>query len=203
MPARAPASEETRQRIIGAALETVRREGIVGASARAIARTGGFNQALIFYHFGSVNDLLLAAVDFMSDLRMQRYEERLAEVDTLPELVAGAKGLHAEDVEGGHIRVLSQMVAGSSASPELAAQLLRRFDPWIEVVEGAISRVIAGTPYEGVLPVHDLAFVVAALFLGIELLTHLDTDNGHAESLYRTIDLMAALVGSLLQQPTG
>src|SRR5437870_5393425 len=150
---RAPASEETRQRIIDAALETVRRGGIIGASARAIARTGGFNQALIFYHFGSVSDLLLAAVDYMSELRMNRYEERLAEVRTLPELVAVAKGLHSEDVEGGHIRVLSQMVAGSSSSPELAEQLLRRFDPWIEVVEGAIVRVVAGTPYEGVLPV--------------------------------------------------
>src|SRR5207302_6815708 len=196
-------SEETRQRIIDAALETVRHEGIVGASARAIARTGGFNQALIFYHFGSVNDLLLAAVDYMSDLRMTRYDERLAEVSTLPELVAVAKGLHAEDVEGGHIRVLSQLVAGSSSSPELAKQLLRRFDPWIEVVEGAITRVVAGTPYEGVLPVKGLAFVVAALFLGIELMTHLDRDDSHAESLYRTIDLMAGLVGSLLQQPAG
>ncbi|MCP3987556.1 MAG: TetR family transcriptional regulator [Actinomycetia bacterium] len=43
---------ETRDRIIDAALDTVRVEGLVGTSVRAIARTGGFNQALVFYHFG-------------------------------------------------------------------------------------------------------------------------------------------------------
>ena len=45
-------------RIVEAAIETLKTEGFAGASARAIARTGGFNQALVFYHFGSVNELL-------------------------------------------------------------------------------------------------------------------------------------------------
>ena len=47
----------TKQRIMDAALETLRTNGIVGTSARAIAATGGFNQALIFYQYGSVNPL--------------------------------------------------------------------------------------------------------------------------------------------------
>jgi AcrR family transcriptional regulator len=71
-PARLVTPADTRQRIIDAAVETVRREGIVGTSARAIARTGGFNQALIFYHCGSVNDVLLAGLDCISDACMTR-----------------------------------------------------------------------------------------------------------------------------------
>src|SRR5947208_16019504 len=53
--------EATRKRIVMAAVETLKQEGFAGTSARAVARTGGFNQALVFYHFGSMTELLLAA----------------------------------------------------------------------------------------------------------------------------------------------
>ncbi len=36
-------------------------------------RAGGFNQALIFYHFGSVRNLLLAVLDLISERRMSEY----------------------------------------------------------------------------------------------------------------------------------
>ncbi len=185
-------SADTRQRIIDAAMETVRREGIVGTSARAIARTGGFNQALIFYHFGSVNDALLAGLDCISDARMARYREQLAEVSSLPQLV-----------EAGHIHVLSQMLAGASSSPELAVEVLRRFEPWTEMVVVAIRRVVQGTPYEQLVPVDDLAFVISALFVGIELMTHLDPDRAKEQSLFATIGLMARLLEGVLGRPAG
>ena len=46
-----------------AARTSLRTDGIMGASARVIARHGDFNQALIFYHFGSLNDLFIAVLD--------------------------------------------------------------------------------------------------------------------------------------------
>jgi len=55
-----------------AALETVKAAGFAGATTRAIARTGGFNQALIYYHFGSLDTLLLAALDHTSGERLER-----------------------------------------------------------------------------------------------------------------------------------
>lgn len=54
-------TSDTRERIVEAALRTLKPDGIVGTSARSIAGSGGFNQALIFYHFGSVREALLAA----------------------------------------------------------------------------------------------------------------------------------------------
>ena len=69
--------EETKARILAATLETLTEEGIVGTSARAIARTGDFNQALIFYHFGSVDDAIVAAVGQMSDRRLKNHRAKL------------------------------------------------------------------------------------------------------------------------------
>ncbi|MFD0891067.1 TetR family transcriptional regulator, partial [Streptosporangium algeriense] len=64
------AGAETRERLIEAAAETVRTEGYAGASARAIAKAAGVNSALIFYHFGGVDPLLLAALDRASEQRI-------------------------------------------------------------------------------------------------------------------------------------
>ncbi len=71
-------SATTRDRIVDAALETIKQQGILGASARAIARAGGFNEPLIFYHFHTLDELLLAAVDKVNALRLTSYTPRLA-----------------------------------------------------------------------------------------------------------------------------
>ena len=189
----------TKERIVEAALETLRTAGIAGASARAIGRTGGFNQALIFYHFGSLEDLYLAACDELSERRVRQYTARIEGVATLRELVEVAAELHREDTAEGHIAVLSQLLAGSVTNPALKAPLRERFQPWMDIVQVAIERVVAGTPYAALVPAADLAFVVTSLFMGIELTTGLEDDPSRAESLFRTITLMATLLEGLLQ----
>src|SRR5438874_10646513 len=77
----------TRGRIVDAAIETLKREGFAGTSARAIADTGGFNQASIFYHFGGVTELLLASLQETGDRRMASYRDAVADARTLPDLV--------------------------------------------------------------------------------------------------------------------
>ena len=133
------AGDESRAKLISAALEALHEEGIVGASARSIASRGGFTQGLIFYHFGSVNELLLAAVDELSSRRAERYEEKLASVTSLRELVAVAGALHQEDLEEGHITVLSQMLAGAATNDELRGPLRERFEPFLTTGEVVAS----------------------------------------------------------------
>ena len=68
---------DTKDRIIQAALDTVREEGFADTTARAIARHGGFNQALIFYHFGGTDEALLAALDQSTEQRLTKYREAM------------------------------------------------------------------------------------------------------------------------------
>jgi AcrR family transcriptional regulator len=192
------ASDETRTQIIDAAMETLRSEGIVGTTTRAIARTGGFNQSLIHYHFQSVWGALLAGCDRMSGERRERYVARLADVSSLPELVRIAADLHREDSQEGHITVLAQMLAGSAGDAELAKDVRERFDPWIDLVRDAVERVLSDTAYDGVVPPEDLGLAVTAMFLGIELLTHGSNDGARAESLFNTLIAIATIVDSML-----
>jgi AcrR family transcriptional regulator len=193
------AGDETRARIVEAALQSLRDEGILGASARAIARQGDFNQALIFYHFGTINELLLAAVDELSARRTARYEDRLGRVSSLRELVDVAGELHSEDLEEGHMTVLSQMLAGAATDDELRGPLKERFEPWIALVERSVARAVAGTPYETLVPVRDLALAVTALFVGLELMLNLEDEASRREHhIFQTFAMLAGVLEALM-----
>ena len=171
------AGAETRARIVAATIATLRDEGIVGASARAIAKRGDFNQALIFYHFGSVTDLLVAAAIEESRDRAERYAPRLAEVRTLPELVAVARDLHEQEMAEGGLAVLTQLLAGSASSPELRKGILDAFGAWMGHVDAAVARTLEGTPYASLVSTADMSHAISALFFGIELLHNLDPEQ--------------------------
>lgn len=186
-----------------AALETLRSKGFKGASARAIARSGGFNSALIFYYFGTVNNLLLAALDQSSAVRMQRYREAASTASSLEELAEVASQIYREDVEGGHITVFSELVGASLSHPELAPEIVARAEPWLEFVEETIARVLKGSPFEQVLPTRDLAFALVALYMGVNLLTHLDEEHERIGSLFAVARSLAPVVSPMLSPPSG
>ena len=187
--------EGTRRRIVEAAVETIKERGFAATSARAIAATGGFNQALVFYHFGSVNDLLLAALEETSRRRMARYRQVLDQGLDLPELVAAAADVYREDLEAGHLTVLAEMVGAGVSSPELGARVARCLQPWVAFTEEAVAEAGAESAITSLVPASDLAYAVVALYLGVELLTHLDGDRARAESLFAAGGRLIALLG--------
>jgi AcrR family transcriptional regulator len=192
---RAPtAGQRTRQRIVDAALKTLKKEGFAGTTSRAIARTEGFNQALIFYHFGSLDGLLLAALDRTSEERLERYRNAVDEAATAEELAEVAASIYAEDRDRGHMTVVSQMVAGSVARPELAREVVARMEPWIELCEEALRKALASSPAREVVPLRDLAYAIVTFYLGLNLLTHLDEDRERTEALVKRLQSLAPLL---------
>jgi AcrR family transcriptional regulator len=193
--------QDTRERIVAAALVALREGGIAGISARNIARHGGFNQALIFYHFGSVEGLLMAVARTESERRSALYAAALRDVGSLAELVAVARHLHEEEFRSGSVAALTQMLAGASRSEELASGVWDALEPWTALVGETVDRLLADTPYAGLLPAEDLTMAVAALFLGIELLTGLAParPDGPGGSLFTTMESVARLIDALLQ----
>jgi AcrR family transcriptional regulator len=192
-----PTGDATRQQILEATLATLKKEGFAGATSRAIARAGGFNQALIFYHFGSLDALLLAALDRTSEERLARYRQAVAEAETIEELVALTARLYAEDRDSGHMTVVSQMVAGSVARPELAPAMLARMEPWLELCEEALQKGLARLNAPELMPLRDLAYAVVTFYLGVNLLTHLDADRARTDALFARIEDLSGLLSSL------
>jgi AcrR family transcriptional regulator len=193
-----PAAEQsdTKERLMAAAVETLREAGITGATARAIAARAGVNQALIFYHFGSVTNLLLQSFLRTSDEQIARYREAAEGVDSLHDLVAIARRLHEEDLESGAVTAVTQLMA-AAREPELNRQILERFDEWIRIVEEALRRATDGSPVSGVLPVREAAYAIASMFLGIEIITRLDPARSEAPALFDMMANVATMLESL------
>jgi AcrR family transcriptional regulator len=188
----------TKAALIDAAVETLKTKGFAGASAREIARTGSFNQALIFYHFGSVQDLLLAALDLVSARRMRAYESTFEQAQTVSELARLAREIYAEDVENGYVTVLGEMVAGGVSNAELGGEVVARLQPWIDMVERKLRDLLSGSLFESMIPPRDVAFAIIALYLGIDMLSHLEGDHARAESLLDLGVRYAPLAGAFL-----
>jgi len=184
----------TRERIVQAAIDTLGEEGFAGTTARAIAARGDFNQALIFYHFGSVPGLLLEAFRKTSEEQIAKYHEAAAEVNSLVDLVAIARRLHAEDLEVGSITAVTQLMAAAASDEEVGRAILDRFEAWIKVVEEAVTRAVSKQPMGSLVPVREAAYAISAMFLGIELMSRLDPQRSEAERVFDMMSSLAQLI---------
>lgn len=86
--AAAPGAEEdgTRDRILAVALQEFSRHGLAGARIDAIAAESGLNKGMIYYHFGSKEELYVAALE--ESYRRFREVESAFHVEGLPPVPA-------------------------------------------------------------------------------------------------------------------
>jgi AcrR family transcriptional regulator len=192
--ARPERSAETRSALIAGAIEALREVGYAGASAREIAGRADCNQALVFYHYGSVTELLLAALDDVSARRLSTYREIVDQATTLADLIDSARAIFSEDLDAGHVAVLVEMITGAQSTPGLGEQVAARLAPWREFAESAVRKGTAGSPFESVVPAKELAHAVVAGFLGLELLANLDGDRTAALDLFDRARAVAGLL---------
>ncbi|MGA5062446.1 TetR/AcrR family transcriptional regulator [Streptomyces exfoliatus] len=188
-------TRETREKLLEGALRTLVEQGIAKASARAIATTAGVNQALVFYHFGSVDELLAAACRHGAEQRVARHRERLRSVGSLTELLAFGRALHAEEREAGHVDFLGQLLAGARAHPRLVPATAAGLDLWIAEIEQVLVRVLAGTPLAEFTDPAGLARAVAASFVGLEL--YEGVDPAGAEAAFAALEQLGALMAAV------
>lgn len=187
----------TRERLIAAAHDALREDGFAGASAREIARRAGCQQSQVFYYFGTVPDLLLAALDAVSARRLAAYEPLLAGDPGLPELIDAAGEVIATDLETGDVAVLAELISGARSVPGMSAQIAERLAPWQQFAERAARQALAAHPLGGFAPAGDLARLLVAGILGLELLATLDSDG---EAVAGLVDRASAAAAFLAQQ---
>jgi AcrR family transcriptional regulator len=197
-PPGAAAGKTTKARIVEALLATLRDEGFAGTSARAIGRHGGFNQALIYYHFGSIPDLMIAALEDFSRRRLERYRSELDGASTLSAVVATMTRLSAEDVAAGDVTAVQEMVAGSSSSPDLGRAVVEQLEPWTRFAEEVVGRFLRGTAFASMLPAREIAYALVALYFGVETLAHLDPERARSQALFDAGATLAPHLDALL-----
>jgi hypothetical protein len=78
-----------------------------------------------------------------------------------------------------------------------------RLGPWFAFAEQAVTTAL-GPPLDGLLPPADVAYAIVALYLGLEMLTHLDGDRARALGLFAHAKNLAAVLEAMTPaSPTG
>ncbi|WP_181782688.1 TetR/AcrR family transcriptional regulator [Pseudonocardia pini] len=181
----------TRGKLIDATIATLREHGIAGVSARTIAAAGGVNQALVFYHFSSVDTLVGEACLATTRRRVESFGPRLDAVGGFAELVEVAGEISAEERDTGNVRVLAQALAGAQTNPALAEAAGAALRLWTDRVEVTVRRILPGSVLADLFDARELAELVSAAFVGIEL----TGATGTAPGLTRIAELAAVLDG--------
>lgn len=171
---------DTKARLLTATAETLREIGIAGLSARTIAARAGVNQALIFYHFNTVAELVDAAVRVSADARVDFYRQRFAAVRSVPELLDAGRELHERETELGNVAMMAQLMAGAQQDKTLAAAARYAIDRWVTEIERVLTRLLKGSPLAGVADPKGLARAVSASFIGLELYDGVDREGALA-----------------------
>jgi AcrR family transcriptional regulator len=181
--------------MVDAALQTLIEDGYAGTSARAIAARAQLNPALIFYHYGGVDDLLLAALDKSSTERLERYREAISRPGRPDELVRRAAELFRQDIEGGHATAVTEMIGASLSKPQLRSELVTRMRPWLELTQQALERLLGNSPLAAFTPAAGPAsFAIVSSYLGLNMLSRLMPNLRQAEALFQLLEQLAELV---------
>ncbi|MGW0603849.1 TetR/AcrR family transcriptional regulator [Streptomyces sp. NPDC002640] len=192
-----PPAPDTRTRLLEGTLRTLAEQGIAKVSARTVAAAAGVNQALVFYHFGSMDELLAAACRHGAEERVARYRERLAEVTSFSGLLAIGREIHEAERAAGHVALIGQMLAGAQTHARLGPATAAGLDLWITEIEQVLRRVLEATPFGAFTDPEGLARAIAASFVGLELYEGADREGAARalDALQGLADLAAAVDG--------
>ncbi len=107
-----------------------------------------------------------------------------------------AAAIFGQDLDAGYVTVLVEMIAGASCTPGLGPEVAAPIAPWAQFAQRAVDAALGGSALGSLVPSGDVAHGIVALYLGLELLTHLDGDRSPALTLFDHAQQLAVLVGT-------
>lgn len=196
--------ERTRRRIVELAAPVFNTRGYFGSSMGDLVRETGLEKGGIYNHFGSKEELALAAFDYSVGVMSERFdaalEGRTGAVEKLLAVV-GVLGGMAEDppVRGG-CPVLNTAVEADDAHRALKERAKGAATDWLRLV-GSIARegVASGELDEGTDP-RKVASVVVSTLEGALMLSKVNDDPAH---MRRAVEHLEGYLRSLSRSAAG
>ncbi|MFF2632948.1 TetR/AcrR family transcriptional regulator [Microbacterium sp. NPDC058021] len=135
--------ENTRGRLMDAALEVFAEVGLDGASVEAVCERAGFTRGAFYSNFASKNELFLALVARLAEGKLEEVESRVHELEAgeVPpdptELVRRVVGLSLDDMDPA---LVSEIRAQALRDPQMAAAYLA----WQDGLIARIAEIVSG-----------------------------------------------------------
>jgi AcrR family transcriptional regulator len=167
--------------------------GFSGTSARVVAERAGVAPGGVFYHFGSMDELLAEVFTSCLDRRI----DRLRAAVNVPRSGLPAAFTDAVRAEFSHpeSRALLELVVGAIDSPVLAERVRAGFDRSFAFTRDVVEQLLADSPLAASLPLDLVAQVAASAFFGLAVMQQVGAEVD--------IDGMTTLVNALLELMRG
>jgi AcrR family transcriptional regulator len=179
-------TENTRRRLLDATFQRLAREGYASLSLREIGRDAGINHALISYHFGSKDDLVIAVLDDLNARLLDRQKRLYEKPGAFADKWRQAVRFYDVDLGSGFVRVLIELYAASLSNPELRAAFKPRIRAWYDVIRGACTEAIDAYGLQDVITPEVAAAWICHFWIGMELSMLAgfdDSEIGHRAAL--------------------
>ena len=158
--------------------------GHAGITTRRLASEAGLNQGLVHYYFGSLDEVLVQALERFTGRLIER-QRAMYEAD-VPFSEKWRTAMHylEEDLAAGYPKIWLELQALGWNRPEIRAAIARVNTEWREVLTGAFEN--AADEYgldQRQFPLHALVSLVMTFNQGILLERLSGISDGHEELL--------------------
>jgi AcrR family transcriptional regulator len=140
---------QTRERILNATFRRLVSEGYAALSMREIAKDAGVNHALINYHFGSKDQLVIDVLDAVNQRLLARQAAMYEGGGGFAQKWASARRFYEDDLASGFVRLQAELWAASLANPALREKFLPRLLAWKKLVLGSVREALASWQADG------------------------------------------------------
>jgi AcrR family transcriptional regulator len=183
-----PARVEATDALLDAAEALLVEIGYAAITTRRLAERAGVNHGLVHYYFGSMENLLLRAVERFTDSLVERQREMYDAPVPFIEKWRQAMRFLDDDGESGYQKVWLEMQAMGWNNADVRERLQQVNRQWMDVVGPAFDRGLAELGVDRRLyPTKAIVSLVVTFNQGIMLERLSGVDSGHRE-LLRMID---------------
>jgi AcrR family transcriptional regulator len=193
-----PSIRETNvEAFLDAAERLLVREGAAGISTRQLAREAGQNHGLVHYYFGSIDELLLQALERFTARILERQRAMYGSEAPFIEKWRKAMGFIEVDLASGYPKIWAELQALAWNKPELRERLQGVTDSWRTVLRDALAEAIEEYDlHDSPFSAESWAALVSQFNEGLLLERLLGFDRGHSELLAAIDGWLASLEAS-------
>jgi len=195
----------TRQAILQAARRRLCESGYARLNVRDIARDAGVNHALIGYHFGGKQQLVLAVLDDANQTLLQRQARMYHDTASATQKWHQACAFYEQDLDSGFVRLLMELMGASFNDKALRAEFVPRMLSWHKLVEAAVTDVVRTAGLKLPVPAHVIAAWIGWFWIGMEASMTLDIaeDQGHQREALAAVNTLLELADAGARRSKG
>src|SRR5688572_9527715 len=172
-----PQTQDTRERILGAARRRLLADGYAGLSTRKVAEEAQVPLSQLHYHFGSKGRLILALFTEENQRRLERQSRMYAEELPLWQRYERACDFLEDDLDSGYVRVLQEMLAAGWSNAEIGDAVRDLLGGWYSLLNDVARDAERRHGPLGPFTAEEIATLVGNAFIGSEALLLLGVDR--------------------------